>query len=174
MRLIKINWPITGKGLQYKTQTKIMEKKILYVDMDNVLVDFQSGIDQLDEATKMNYKDRLDDVPGIFSKMKPLTNAVDSFNLLADHYDTYILSASPWRNPTAASDKFAWVKKYIGDKAEKRLILSHHKNLNKGDFLVDDRTARGADQFEGELILFGSKQFPDWDNVVNYLLNIKG
>lgn len=24
-------------------------KKVLYIDMDNVLVDFQSGIDQLDE-----------------------------------------------------------------------------------------------------------------------------
>ena len=27
------------------------QKKILYIDMDNVLVDFQSGIDQRDEET---------------------------------------------------------------------------------------------------------------------------
>jgi len=40
-------------------------KKILYVDMDNVLVDFSSGIDKLDEATKRDYKDRFDDVHGI-------------------------------------------------------------------------------------------------------------
>ena len=33
-----------------------MTKKILYVDMDGVLVDFQSGIDQLDETKQNEYK----------------------------------------------------------------------------------------------------------------------
>lgn len=33
-------------------------KKILYIDMDNVLVDFKSGIDQLDEKTKDECKDK--------------------------------------------------------------------------------------------------------------------
>ena len=45
------------------------KKKILYIDMDNVLVDFQSGIDQLDEETKKKYDGNLDEVPGIFSLM---------------------------------------------------------------------------------------------------------
>ena len=33
------------------------------------------------------------------------------------------------------------MKKYLGEIAYKRLILTHHKNLNFGDFLIDDRTA---------------------------------
>jgi hypothetical protein len=37
--------------------------KVLYIDMDNVLVDFQSGIDRLDEQTKELFADRLDEVP---------------------------------------------------------------------------------------------------------------
>jgi hypothetical protein len=37
--------------------------------MDIVLVDFKSGIDQLDSTTKIEYSDDLDDVPGIFSLM---------------------------------------------------------------------------------------------------------
>ena len=41
--------------------------KIIYIDMDGVLVDFQSGIDKLDETTRIKFKDNLDDVPGIFS-----------------------------------------------------------------------------------------------------------
>jgi|TARA_B100001964_G_scaffold29340_1_gene29946 hypothetical protein len=45
-------------------------KKILYVDMDNVLVDFQSGIDKTNEDVRAEYADRLDEVPGIFSCMK--------------------------------------------------------------------------------------------------------
>ncbi|MDR1897460.1 MAG: hypothetical protein LBR10_11785 [Prevotellaceae bacterium] len=38
-------------------------KKILYLDMDNVLVDFASGI--LSDKTKRAYEGNLDDVPGI-------------------------------------------------------------------------------------------------------------
>lgn len=54
--------------------------------------------------------------------------------------------------------------------AYKRLIITHHKDLNRGDFLVDDREKNGAGNFEGELILFGSEKFPDWDKVTEYLL----
>ena len=49
-----------------------MEKKIVYVDMDNVLVDFQSGINSLSEEQKEEYQDKYDEAPNIFSKMKPL------------------------------------------------------------------------------------------------------
>jgi 5'(3')-deoxyribonucleotidase len=153
----------------------MINKKILYVDMDNVLVDFKSGIDQLDEATKKEYGDDLDDVPGIFSLMKPMTGAIEAVKELAKGYDIYILSTAPWKNPTAWSDKLLWIKKYFGDNAEsifhKRLIISHHKNLNHGDFLIDDRTKHGVELFSGEHIHFGSDKFPDWDAVRNYLLD---
>ena len=35
--------------------------------MDNVLVDFKSGLDKVDEQTKQEYEGRLDEIPGIFS-----------------------------------------------------------------------------------------------------------
>jgi len=41
-------------------------KKILYVDMDNVLVNFQSGIDKLTNGDKIAFKGRYDEAPGIF------------------------------------------------------------------------------------------------------------
>jgi len=63
-----------------------------------------------------------------------------------------------------------WVKKYIGAPAHKRLILSHHKNLNAGDYLIDDRLKNGADKFMGEHIHFGTERFPDWKSVREYLL----
>ena len=52
----------------------------------------------------------------------------------------------------------------------KRQIFSHHKNLNRGDFLIDDREKNGAKDFRGELIRFGSERFPDWNTVTEYLL----
>lgn len=144
-------------------------KKILYVDLDNVIVDFPSAFPRLGPAILAEYKDRPDEAPGIFSLMTPLPGAVDAFNELAGLFDTYILSTSPWENPSAWSDKLLWVKQHLGKNAYKRLILSHHKHLNHGDYLVDDRTKNGADRFVGEHILFGSEAFPDWSVVSDYL-----
>ena len=144
--------------------------KILYIDMDNVLVDFPSGIEKLSDEFKIKYKDHYDDAPGIFSLMDPMENAIESYNKLSKKFDTYILSTSPWNNESAWSDKLKWVKKYLGDVAKKRLILSHHKNLNIGDYLIDDRTKNGASDFKGEHIHFGTEKFPDWNSVINYLI----
>ena len=145
-------------------------KKILYLDMDNVLVDFASGINQLSPEMQKQYEGDLDEVPGIFALMTPLEGAVESFDRLSKVYDTYILSTAPWENSTAWSDKLQWVKKYLGKGVHKRLILSHNKNLNRGDYLVDDRLANGSDKFQGELIHFKTERFPDWKSVCEYLL----
>ena len=148
-----------------------MAKKILYVDMDNVLVDFQSGISKLSKEVINEYESNLDEVPNIFSLMEPLEGAIDSFKILSQKYDTYILSTAPWKNSSAWTDKVKWVQKYLGASAYKRLILTHHKNLNHGDYLIDDRTKNGAGEFKGELIQFGTDKFPDWKSVCSYLLD---
>ena len=101
--------------------------------------------------------------------MTVIEGAIEAYNKIAEHFDTYILSTSPWENSTAWSDKLKWVKKYLGKHAYKRLILSHHKNLNRGDYLIDDRLKNGADKFQGEHIHFRSDKFPDWESVLKYL-----
>jgi 5'-nucleotidase len=146
--------------------------KMLYIDMDNVLVDFPSAFSKINEDLLAVYDSRLDEVPGIFSLMDPMPGAVDAFKKLAVIFDTYILSTSPWENPSAWSDKLIWVKTHLGSQGYKRLILTHHKNLNMGDYLIDDRLKNGADKFHGEHIHFGSSKFPDWDTTLNYLMKI--
>jgi 5'-nucleotidase len=139
----------------------------------STLVDFPSGIGGLDPTIVDKYEGRLDEAPGIFALMRPLSGAIDAFRQLAGPFDIYILSTAPWLNPSAWQHKIEWVHEHLGvdedSVAYKRLILSHHKELNRGDFLVDDRPNNGADRFEGEWIHFGSKRFPDWPAVVNYL-----
>jgi len=144
--------------------------KILYIDMDNVLVDFPTAFPQIKNEILEKYGDDKDEIPGIFSLMLPIEGAVDAFNQLSQKYDTYILSTAPWENPSAWSDKLVWVKTYLGQQAHKRLILSHNKNLNKGDYLIDDRLANGAKDFQGEHIHFKTDKFPNWQAVLNYLL----
>mgnify|MGYP000925335079 FL=1 len=151
---------------------KNINKKILYVDMDNVLVDFNSGINALSKSKKTKYKGKYDECPGIFSLMLPVEGSIEAYKKLSVKFDTYILSTSPWDNPSAGKDKLLWVKKYLGKFAYKRLILSHHKNLNSGHYLIDDRTANGAGQFKGEHIHFKTELFKDWDDILKYFYDL--
>ena len=127
-------------------------KTLLYCDMDNVLVDFHSGLDKVSEEVKAQYADdgkgkpHYDDIPGIFALMEPMPGAKDAVNALK--------------------------KKYFGEIFYKRIIFSHHKNLclQPGAYLIDDRPNHGADQFGDHHIQFGTPQFTDWQSVLNFLL----
>lgn len=144
--------------------------------MDNVLVDFQSGIDKLNENVKVNYAGHLDDVPGIFMLMDPMPGSVEAVNCLAERYDLYVLSTAPWGNPSAWCDKLNWIKNYFGDDESsvlyKRLVLSHRKDLCEGDYLIDDNPHKhGADKFKGKFLHFGKDgEFKDWKSILDYLL----
>ena len=151
-------------------------RHILYIDMDNVIVDFRSGISRIEPTLRAEYEDRLDEVPGIFGLMDPLEGAIESVVALHEKFDTYVLSTAPWANPSAWSDKVEWIHRHFGrEKGSplyKRLILSHHKNLNLGAYLIDDRTANGADRFAGTHIHFGQEQWPNWRVITDYLLSV--
>ena len=151
-------------------------KTLLYFDMDNVLVDFQSGLDQVSEEKKAEFADdgkgkpHYDDIPGIFALMKPMPGAINAVHELQKHYDLYILSTAPWGNPSAWADKVKWVTEHLDDVFHKRMVITHHKDLCQGDYLIDDRGKHGTGEFAGEWIAFGSEQFPDWQSVLDYLL----
>lgn len=151
-----------------------MPNKILYIDMDNVLVDFKSGIMKLPMDQVAAAGDELDHVLGIFSLMEPMPGAIAAYHELSELFDTYILSTAPWENAAAWSDKLEWVKRHLGAPAHKRLILSHNKHLNRGHYLVDDRPNNGAEDFgkvpDQEWIQFGHEPFHSWPEVVAYLI----
>ncbi len=151
-------------------------REIMYIDLDNVIVDFQSGIDQLDDETLEAYKDNYDEVPGIFSLMKPMPGAIEAVKTISKYYEVYVLSTAPWLNPSAWKDKVEWIHRHFGKGKDsalyKRLIISHHKNLNEGDYLIDDRTKNGVEDFKGHHIHFGQSGAETWDDVMLYLIHM--
>ncbi len=153
-------------------------KKVLYIDMDNTLVDFTTAFPHVDPALLDKHAGDEDDIPGIFALMEPMPGAVEAVHELAPLFDVYVLSTAPWANATAWHDKVEWIKRHFGEEKEgplyKRLILSHHKHLNRGEFLVDDRPHKnGAERFHeqgGEVIHFGEQgTHKTWSEVVGYL-----
>lgn len=152
--------------------------KTLYIDMDNTLVDFRTRLEGVAPTVLQQYEGRVDEIPGFFAVMQPMLGAIEAFHELSGLFDTYILSTAPWHNPSAWQHKVEWVHLHFGEyeyvggvknRAYKRLILSHHKHLNHGDFLVDDRTKNGVDRFRGQHIHFGTDAFPDWAAVLEHL-----
>jgi putative 5''''(3'''')-deoxyribonucleotidase len=152
-----------------------MKKPIIYIDMDGVLVDFESALTKVSPEMLEKFAGEYDNIPGIFALMDPVPGALEAVDRLKEKYDLYILSSSPWENPTALGDKLAWVKKYFGGEGReniffRKVIFSSVKHLNRGDILIDDRTANGAGDFLGRHIHFGSSEFPNWQSVLNSLL----
>jgi 5'(3')-deoxyribonucleotidase len=152
-----------------KRDKGIKRMKRVFVDMDNVLVNFESGLAQVNEEIKKEYEGRLDEIPGLFGLMEPMPGAIDAMHKLQRHYDLFILSTAPWKNPSAWSDKVTWVTKYLDDVFHKRMVITHRKDLCQGDYLIDDRDKNGTSEFAGEWIEFGSEKFPDWGSVLEYL-----
>jgi 5'-nucleotidase len=153
-------------------------RKIVYIDMDGVLVDFQSGLDRVPPDVRERFRGHEDEIPGVFGLMEPMPGAVDAFRELSGLFDVYILSTAPWANQTAWADKLEWVKRHLGGApggpAYKRLILTHHKDLNRGDFLIDDRpTKRGVDRFVGAVLSFGPDgEYKDWPAIMAHLREV--
>ena len=76
-------------------------KKIVYVDMGGVLMDFHAGLELIGDELRKEYAGRYDEVPNIVSYLPPVKGAVEAMYALqqSGKYDVYILSTSPWSNP---------------------------------------------------------------------------
>lgn len=156
--------------------------KVLLIDMDGVVVDLQRNIIEWFERyphLHSKYEHCPDHIPGIFRNPKPYPGAIDAINKLhaSGKYDMYIATSTPWGNPESATDKRYWIETHFGNMFHKRLIITHRKDMIKGDILIDDRDKNGALEFEGELIRFGYNhitdsinEYQDWNAVLDHLL----
>lgn len=156
-----------------------MKKRILYIDMDGVIADFDSAIQRhaplfkTDPTIDQAIVDSIcEENPRIFYGLDPLPDAIDSVKHLMDHYEVYFLSTPMWTVPNSFTDKRLWIEHYFGDKGTKRLILTHRKDLCIGDILVDDRLKNGSENFKGIHIHFGQPMFPNWEIVYEHLMRL--
>ncbi|WP_082866519.1 5' nucleotidase, NT5C type [Pseudohongiella nitratireducens] len=110
-------------------------------------------------------------IPGLYLSLSPVKGAVESFQWLTSQpsFDVYILTAPSVRNPHCYSEKRTWVEEHLGLQAAYKLIISPNKGLNRGDFLIDDKiSGKGQEAFEGEILHFGSSEYPDWISVIDF------
>ena len=150
-------------------------KSILYVDMDGVIADFHKAIQKLSPGINTQHHNPLIDElcksnPEIFHTLEPIAGAIDHVNKLFRYFEVYFLSTPMWDVPLSFTGKRIWLEEHFGKVAEKRLILTHRKDLCMGDYLVDDTTRNGAGEFIGTHIHFKTPAYPDWEAVYQYLM----
>ena len=105
-------------------------RKIIYIDLDNTLADY------IGEANKLNISlKEAKHIKGFFKQLKPMPDAIESYNILSKFFDVYILSTAPWSNPYSLTEKLEWVKEYIPN-AYKNVIFSHDKDLKVRNYLI--------------------------------------
>ncbi len=158
------------------SQTVVVEKTWIMVDMDGVIADFDKELKRLAPELELHdgegYEERSKMVdktcqenPGVFLRL-----GIEAVKLLAEKYEIRFLSTPMCELFESYGHKAEWLRKYFGDWAKKRLILTHDKHLVYGKYLIDDRLKNGSEKWKGEHIHFGTEKFPNWTSVLNYLL----
>lgn len=156
-------------------------KKIVFIDMDGVLVDFGKEIELQQSLLKSNDKllKQPDLIKGIFKNPPVFPGALNGVKTLYESnlFELIIATTAPWGNHESASDKRVWIEKHFKGIFEKKMVITHRKDLLLGDYLIDDRLANGAKEFKGELIRFGWdyenkkwNKYPNWESVIKKLL----
>lgn len=158
-----------------------MIKPIIYIDMDGVLANFSKAVDNLSPQILIEYNNEPDNIPGIFENLEPISGAINAVRKLhlSDTHDLFILTTAPWHNPSSWMHKRLWIERNFNEIFYKKIIITHRKDLLVGDYLIDDRTANGASEFNGKHLHFGwdyiqkkHNEYPEWGSILKYF-NIK-
>jgi 5'(3')-deoxyribonucleotidase len=155
-----------------------MKKKILYIDMDGVIADFDEGIALICKNPKTlpdfkTWDSKVDYIcanySDFFHNIPPIIGAIDAVKYLMQQYEVYFLSTPMWDVPNSYIGKRIWIEKHFPLEGKKRLILTHRKDLQIGAYLIDDRLRNGVENFTGKHIHFGTEEFANWEAVLTFL-----
>lgn len=143
-------------------------RKVLYVDMDDVLADFNKAA--RDPVTGKVREYMMWD-KNFFFNLEPIPGAKGAiFELEKMGFDLWILSQPLAESPESYIDKAKWVHVHF-PQLYKKIILTQNKGLNTGHYLIDDNCHKWGKKFEqngGKFIHFnyggynGNKD--DWSN----------
>ena len=116
----------------------------LFVDMDGVLADFDTGYEQVFGFRPSKADDNVDwdavrAVEGFYENLPPMSDLAELWYYVKP-LSPIILTGVPSDVPEAADNKRAWVIKNLGPDVEVRCCRSREKSLHAapGDILIDD------------------------------------
>ena len=141
----------------------------IFIDMDGVLANFEKAAAQIPDSKRP-------DLDLDFSTFEPMPGAIEAVHKIIDMgHDVFIASTPPWNNPAAWGQKRDWIEEHIPE-LERKIVLTHRKDLLIGDILIDDTTYRGQKDFNGTFIHFGTgpnkMNWPQITDVLQQMTNL--
>lgn len=108
-------------------------------------------------------------------EMEPYGSAVKAFSRLTHRYAPHVLISCNYNEPERIPALCRWVEKHIGAPAWNRVIISSHKDMILGDYLIDRHPERlSAEDFMGTVLHFGEEPFRTWEDVLTYFDRLGG
>ena len=142
-----------------------MNKKIIYIDMDGVIADF-------DKAAKLGGYTHRPDLRVNFRDLDLVTGAQDALIKLNHDFDIFIATTPPWSRPDVWAHKREWLEEHFPWLIRK-LIFTHRKDLLIGDILIDDSRWRGQPDFQGEWFWFNKKwRNKSWEGCLKWIYEL--
>ena len=141
-------------------------KKIVYIDMDGVISDF-------DKAAKEGGWTHRPDLKVNFRNLELIPGAKDALLRLNQDFDIFIATTPPWSRPKVWGEKREWIEEHF-PWLKRKMILTHRKDLLIGDILIDDSRWRGQPDFKGSWLWFGTAQrCLNWPSTLEYIYKNK-
>ena len=116
----------------------------IFVDMDGVLADFDTGHERVFGVRPDKVKDNLDwgavsAIQDFYLNLPPMPDMRELWEHVERYYPV-ILTGVPSSVEEAPGNKRAWVQKHLGHHVEVRCCRSKEKSLHakRGDVLIDD------------------------------------
>jgi 5'(3')-deoxyribonucleotidase len=154
-----------------------MAKPIFFVDMDNTLNDFTAGfvatanqiydwnlsisnqnlleynIEQhpsiLKTGKSAEVKERVFTFPGFWRDIPIQDGAAETFRLIYENFETYILTAPYFGYLDCVKEKIEWTQKHLSFFNVKNMIFCNDKHLISKGILIDDHTGN-IERWRGE------------------------
>lgn len=140
-----------------------MNKKIILVDMDGVLADFEGRFLETWKRKFPHYPQTLEkrktfrladslpnglnrDIrsifssPGFFANLKPISGAKEALKKMQSLGREVLICTSPISEyENCVLEKYHWIAKHLGYEWTKKVIMTKDKTLIFGDILIDDK-----------------------------------
>ena len=155
------------------------ERKVVLVDMDGVLADFDGATNRHLESLGINVRPRdsfyyradytdpreveiineLHASQGFFRNLKPIDGAIGGWNKIeALGYEPRICSSPLRTNERCNDEKLEWIERHLGSRAVDLAVIDSRKELYEGVALIDDRpTISGADTASWKHVVFDAR-----------------
>lgn len=171
-----------ARGAEQAAKMTTRLDKVVLVDMDNTLVDFdlefgkrwaqarpQDGLSliksrrhfELEQNFSPDLKPLAIEImsqPGFFIAFEPQKYAVQAVKEMeaAGLHVMLCTAPLPFQYESCVAEKFAWVRKWLGEEWLSRIVVTRDKTLVKGRVLIDDkpRVAGACDAPEWVHVLF--------------------